>query len=91
MLLPLILICFIITFAVLWNHSRKFNNPLPGSGTELRVGNLAIANLRSYPLNCAAASQYDNVKYLSQEHSSVMPSLGIELATLRLLFGALTD
>ena len=45
----------------LWNNTRKMsfsqgqNVTLPSSKTEPRVDNLAVANLRSYPLSCTAA------------------------------------
>ena len=59
---------------------------LPSSGTEPRVDNLLVANLRSYSLSCSAASWKISVKSPSQ----VMPGVGIELATLRLLFDVQT-
>ena len=45
----------------LGNIRRKYffqehNDRLPSSRTETRVNNLAVADLRSYPLNCSAAS-----------------------------------
>ena len=47
---------------------------------EPRADNLAVANLRSYPLSCIAASQDVSAKCLSQHR--IMLSVGIELTTL---------
>ena len=40
----------------LWECMRKVSYTLPSSGSESRVNNLAVANLRSYPLSRTAAS-----------------------------------
>ena len=34
---------------------HRYNDQLPSSGTEPKVDNLAVANLRSYLLSCTAA------------------------------------
>ena len=82
--------------APLWENKREVfqahNNALHSSETEPRVDNLAIANMSSYPLSCTAASWDDCVKCLfPRTQQRVMPSVGIELAILQLLFGALGD
>ena len=69
--------------------SQGHNGALPSSETERRVDNLAIASLRFYSLSCIAINWDDSVKYLSQDH--YVFSDVIKLATLRLLFGAVTD
>ena len=67
------------------------NDLLPSSGTEPRLDNLAVANLRSFPLSCTAVSWDNSIKCPSQRHNSNMPSVGIEQVTLRFLFAALTN
>ena len=49
--------------------SQGHNDALPSLGTEPRVDNFAIANLRFHPLRCTAASWDDSVKRPSQGHS----------------------
>ena len=70
--------------------SQGHNDTLPSSGRKPRADDLAIANLPYNPLSCTAASWDISVKCLSQEQR-VGPIVGIELATLQLIFGALTD
>ena len=41
--------------------------------------NLAVANLRSYPLSYSAASRNDSVKSLFQGHNSDMPCVSFNL------------
>ena len=55
------------------------------------LDNLAVANLRSYPLRCTAAGWDESAKCPSQRHNCDMLGAGIKLAILRLLFGALTN
>ena len=71
------------------------NNTLLSSRTKIRVDNLAFANLCSYPLSCTAAT----VEILglsvflrdtTARHAHIVGIVGIKLATLRQLFGALT-
>ena len=63
---------------------------ISSSGSEPRVDNLAVANLRSYPLSCTVASWDNDVKVsLSSTLKRFIPSVGIEKATLLLLFKAL--
>ena len=69
--------------------SQEHIDTLPSSGTELEADHLPIANLRSYPLSCTVAIRDGSFKCKTQWR--VMPSVGIELATLQLLFRAPTD
>ena len=66
---------------------QDHNDAVPSSGTAPRVDNLSIDNLRSYPSSVAAASWDGSVKCIFRDSTGSFQ----ELATLRLLFGALTD
>ena len=63
--------------ALLWAYmrglfSQRLSDTLRNSGTKPKVDNFAVANLRSYPLRCTAASWDISIKCLSQEHNSVL-------------------
>ena len=68
------------------------NDILPSSRTKIRVDNLAFANLCSYPLSCTAATVeiLGLSVFLRDTTARHAHIVGIKLATLRQLFGALT-
>ena len=69
--------------------SRGHNDTLPTLETEPGDDNLAIANFFSYTLNCTVASWNESVEVpFPRTQQRIISSVGIELATLPLLFGA---
>ena len=48
----------------MWNHKRKMSFRRGRNDAELKMHNLAVANLRYYQLSCAAASRNENVSNL---------------------------
>ena len=71
-------------------RSRRYNDAMHCPfGTE--VDNLAVANLRFCLLSCTDASWDNCIKCLFQGHNSDTPSMSIELPTLLLQFGVLSE
>ena len=81
--------------APLWEYRRKVSlqghyDTLSNSETEVGADNLASAYLRFYLLSCTIANSNESDKVsFPRTQQRVMPSVGIKLAILQLLFGAL--
>ena len=76
--------------APLWEYRREVSFPkhtaINFPVQKLRVNNLAIANLCSYPMKCNASCWDDSAKCLSQERNSALCTvwaLNQQLSTLR--------
>ena len=76
----------IVVLTPLWKYSvfskgTTINRPV-------QEPNRVSTTLRFFQMSCTADSwDFSFKKYLSQGHSSYMPSVSIELASLRLLYG----
>ena len=68
--------------------SQRHSNALFCSETELKVNNLVVINLHSYPLSCTPASWNDTISVFHKGTTAICPLLSIDYSSQKRLLAS---